>query len=681
MTRYRQLANAVGLAAWALCVVGCMEAHGSDVSTISGFQDNARPPRLLECLTVSTVKICMSEDQQILTTFNPSLGLSDGIPKLQRIALPSEGEEFDVLDFECKESKSSFCLVRTETRNSQENTANALFKIDLATNAVSRVGSGRFSFGPIFERNLSLIDNSAATPVFYKFNELTGELEEGWRSEKYGLLEGFLPAIYSENGRTEMLRFALDRERKIATIFEPTLGPKRILHDEMHTFFYGAWSAAPAGSSALFGVAVDFPRGAAPRSVAGLTQLHASVSGSGQISIQNFATDLDLPDELIQSIPPQVDKSGDIYVITGSKTGPALKFVCRNRAGILTLKALSEPSPLARLRVWASPLIAGVELRREAPGRRLSFQHFALSTGATGTNRNCETTTVLIAPEISAESHLPIIDQAHAQTFVLRLNQEDGSSMPSPALVITKSIMASPKSIIIDLYGAVGGTAQSPNEFIRPFDPLLDEHWVAQAILPGDGDFGRLFAMSSATPNRKLTVEAINELSERLIATFPTLAGNITLRAGSAGTSTAVQAALSRPDLYSGAIMFSGAYDWVLLGSNEDMAGFHKIQDQLELDAAITATPDFCYGTKFLLFHAHNDDRAPFSQAEVFASKLKAKRCLVGTIFTGGGGHSLSRLSFRSKDRATFAQIVHQRASTPLLKDLGLAQSQSSTRP
>jgi hypothetical protein len=638
---------------------------------------NPKLDSLHRCTFLAKFMVCATTEGQILVQNAKDAQKSS----LRKVPLNIDGVSVKVDDFQCNQVTSPYCLVSTRAHTASDGKGNGLFKLELEDGSAVLISAGRYRFGPIVDQSISVFDSLTPQPKFFKFDDGNDKLVEAWTSPKFGLLEGTIP-LYVEDARTHrIVRFAIDPIEKKAELFVSRDSPVGLPYLGMRSLLFGMWSKVPENSKYLWGAGYDFSSGGDAANTLTLLNLRIVSSILRGTHAQTTAIPINAPEEIVQSNPPQVDKLGDVYLVTGTKIGSAVKLVCRSRDGSLALKTIIPPSLEARITLRASPLVEGVDIQREFPGKQISFQHITVSGAALGWSRPCETTRFAKGEDISARTHGPITQSSPNDTFILRLDAVSPDAPPAPALVITKSINNAPTGIIMDLYGAVGGTPQAPNEVIPPFETDLSQHWAAQAILPGDGDLGRQFANSGATPNRSKTVSALNDLSQKLVAMVPSLSGNITLRTGSAGASTAVEAVLNRPDLYSSAIVFSGAYDWVDLIIDPDLNRFHSAVDQRSLESAILAAPEYCSGSKFLIFHAEDDERASFRQAVAFANRLKAKRCLVGTAFFSRGRHSLSPSLMHDEEAAIFLQTIKERGSRPLLKDLNLARSLAAQAP
>jgi pimeloyl-ACP methyl ester carboxylesterase len=627
----------------------------------------------LHCITANLKAICSTLNGDLLLATDRDLDTGN----FHEVQLLHQGKRYRALDFQCKMYNQFYCLVRGETLGGLDS---AVFKMNIMTAEVKVLISGRYEFGPMSTEYLTIVNTTGPKPTFYSINYITDDLEQRWTSETYGLLEGFVPIETAGNSEFAFSRYSLDAANRRATIFLRQSSELVASYSDLSSLLFGMWSSASPGSGYLWATGNDFPRGLPTAALPAILQAKVAASNENPVSWRLWNSSIALPNDIIMSKPPQVDRFGDVFVVTGTESGPSVKVICRDNYDAITLKELTVPNISERITLFASPLIEGVTIRREAPGKQWTFQHLSLTTAKVHGHRLCSETVASFGKEISAQTHLPVSHANGVRNIVLKLGSNDSNSnAPTAALVISKSNVTTPTQIIVDLYGAVGGTPQAPSPYLEPFDTETNSNWVAQAILPGDGDLGRRFAISSATPNRLLTVSTLNFLSEKLVDAYPSLRGNITLRAGSAGASSAILAALGRPDLYSGAILFSGAYDWVALGETKEMSGFHSPIDQIEIARAIFRTPENCFGLKFLLFHATDDSRAIFSQANDFASQLAAKKCLIGRAFFGSGGHELSLTKMRSDDAASFLSLVQERGSRPLIKNLGLARSRGET--
>ena len=122
------------------------------------------------------------------------------------------------------------------------------------------------------------------------------------------------------------------------------------------------------------------------------------------------------------------------------------------------------------------------------------------------------------------------------------------------------------------------------------------------------------------------------------------------MRGQSAGGWLAVKAALERPDLFAGAIGYSGAY--LMKGDpfaeNNSQRFFDPAVDDLAPDVA--ALKGDCHGLKFRLLRARDDEKIPFDTVEAFVSQLTAQGCAAELVPFDHGGHLIMLYPAQDED-------------------------------
>jgi hypothetical protein len=636
-----------------------------------------KPSILSKCETIGQNRVCLTIDGSVVLRHESA---EEETARFQQIDLLAP-EKIRVKDLRCSLQIKPHCLLLGEMNGEYGVSSGRVLALDPATGSSKILKVGQFFFDALEVAGISIVDHASHTPATYVYDVSSQNLKLGRNPPRYGDILGFLPLLNRSNGKIAIARFLIEPKAGKAKIFDQNGEANELSFSRFRSIDLTLLAALNQNATYAFGLMSTFPPGTAKSTVATLFGIRAASTTGQSFQLDYTQWPIELNEGIIQTRAPQVDRNGDMYFVVGGPKGTSVHYICQANTGNLTLKPLFEPSLDARLRVRSSNLLDGTEVIREAPGRQVSFQHFKLEGQGHGLSRQCAGTRVLSDGQIYARAHDLLRKEGDASKEILRVTQLVAPSIPQPALVLHKATNTRPARVLIDVYGAVAGSSFAPNEAITPFDATSDDFWVAQAILPGDGDLGKEFANFGATPNRGATLEALNQLSEELVRRYPTLRGSITLRSMSAGTSTSVQAVLSRPDLYSGAILFSGAYDWRKIAENPNLTGFPSSADQEALDQAIDSVPEYCSGAKFVIIHAENDVIASSSQARSFVDRLKRKKCLVGTAFFGNGGHQLSKLQMAPPEEEAFTRLVRERGSQPLLKDLELAKRLAQDLP
>ncbi len=636
-----------------------------------------KPFILSKCETIGQNRVCLTNDGNVVLSRESVKAESR---RFQQIDLQAP-KKVRVKDLRCSLQVKQHCLLLGDVKGEYGVTSGRVLVLDPATGSSRILKIGQFFFDTFETTGISIIDRASDTPVTYVYDDSSQNLKLGRTAPRYGDIIGFLPSLNRSNGKINIARLLIEANTGEAKLFDQNGEASELSFSRFRSIDLTLLAPLNQNATHAIGLMPTFPPRSARSTVATLFGIRAVSTTSQSFQLDYTQWPIDLNEGIIQTRVPQVDRNGDMYFVVGGPKGPSVHYICKANTGTLTLKPLFEPSLDARLRVRSSNLLDGTEVIREAPGRQISFQHFKLEGQGHGLSRQCAGTRVLSGGEIYARAHDLLREEGDVSKEILRVAQLGAPSIPQPALVLHKGTNARPARVLIDVYGAVAGSSFAPNEAITPFDATSDDFWVAQAVLPGDGDLGKEFSNFGATPNRKATLEALNQVSEELVRRYPKLRGSITLRSMSAGTSISIQAVLNRPDLYSGAILFSGAYDWRKIAENPNLAGFHSSADQEALDRAIEGVPEYCSGTKFLIIHAENDVIASSSQARGFVDRLKRKKCLVGTAFFSNGGHELSRLQMAPPEEEAFTRLVGERGSQPLFKDLELAKRLAQDLP
>lgn len=647
----------------------------------SAGPDGSMQPSMRQCHWLEEEIVCASHAQRM---YRASIAQSSrGTVQWEQITLPHPYSRIE--DFYCSSKGKQYCIIIV--RQEPEGDVNlidvslAALQFDPASNVVSVIEAGNIQLTKPIADTIGVKRISGEVVSYYSTSPETRSLVHQWSGRAGSDSFGYIPVVNTTGEQTGLARYNINTDARTASLTLPG-GVQHSLEFQRHTSWgTGIWASAPEASGFLLGIGNHFPANRAPRPTRRLWFQRAVASADGSIEIQNTAWEAQPSDRIHQQISPSVDANGDAYFVAGTAQGPIVTVLCREDDGSFAFKTLTEPDLRHRLGLNSSPLRTGVELVMEAPGNLLSFRRMTLNDAGHGLDRRCSHTAVvgidsLPGSEGTGSDHTDIANGVGSGgPEILRTNTD--SELPAPALVISRTANASPTAIIIDVYGAAGLSPRAPLNIIRPLDQVRDDFWAAHAILPGDGDLGWGFARSAASPNRAITVQALIALSDLLVQRHPTLSGNITLRGISGGGGVIAEAVARRPDLFSGALIFAGAYDWRVVAAKPNFSGFFGVIDQVNLETAWGQMPRHCEGAKFLIFHAMNDTITPFSQAEAFADTLQSRGCLVGTVFLGSGGHGLWINAMTDAEASQFKTLVEERASRPLFRDLDLARRMS----
>jgi len=280
---------------------------------------------------------------------------------------------------------------------------------------------------------------------------------------------------------------------------------------------------------------------------------------------------------------------------------------------------------------------SGFILISSSPGYTPRYQLLRLSAASPGgwRSRPCDTTSATITDANVTVAEDDILSVRRAEAI-----SADGAKVPYVILVPKGE---PPQHVLIDVYGAFGVGRDMP-AYGPATKRLLSDSKTAVVfpIVRGDGDKGFAWAMASATPHRQLAVDDVIAVAKSLIAQWPSLKTKPTVRGQSAGGWLAAKATLQRPDLFSGAIGYSGAY--LLKG---DPVAEHNTQRFFDpaiddLAADVAGLKGNCRNLHFRLLHARDDEKVPFASVEAFTEQLKAQGCTAEMVPFDQAGHLIA---------------------------------------
>lgn len=391
------------------------------------------------------------------------------------------------------------------------------------------------------------------------------------------------------------------------------------------------WGARPAREGRRYLGDVRFVRGADDgRSSRGpKPRLFLGFPTSGPLPFPvNAAADAN-NDVVLEMVSPDRRQLG---VLCQAGKNPGLKYVGDLPTSGITVIGGGES---------ASGFILTMTGRMQTPG----FQMLRLSASQPGgwRTRSCDATTATIT-----DANVKVEQDEGFEMRSAEAVSADGTHVPY-VLLIPKG--AAPRHVIIDVYGAFG-VRRETSSYPPVVKRLLADGNIAVAfpVVRGDGDKGIAWAMASHSPHRQLAVDDVIAVAKDIKAQLPSLQTLPTVRGMSAGGWLAVKAVLQRPDLFAGAIGFSGLY----LPKGEPVA--ERSTDRFFDPALDDLTPDVsalkgnCHALHFRLLHARDDQTVSFSQAGAFLGLLKAQGCAAELIAFDAGGHLLAFAADRLTD-------------------------------
>ena len=329
------------------------------------------------------------------------------------------------------------------------------------------------------------------------------------------------------------------------------------------------------------------------------------------------------------------DANDDVLLEMAGPDRRQVGVLCQN-GNAMSLKTIADLPADATTRITGSRSAADFILVSSGPARTSRYQLLRLSAAPGGwRSRPCGTTsaTIVDANVKVEETGLFDVDRGEAVSA-------DGARVP---YIVLAPKGGSPEHVLIDVYGAFGIRREIPAYGPVTQRMLTDTRTaILFPIVRGDGDKGFAWAMASATPHRQHAVDDVIAVAKDVVVRWPSLKTRPTLRGQSAGGWLATKAVLQRPDLFSGAIGYSGAY--LLKGEpaaeQNTQRFFDPVLDDLASDVA--ALKGDCRGLHFRLLHARDDEKVRFVGAEAFSGLLHAQGCSVELVAFDHGGHAIA---------------------------------------
>jgi len=332
--------------------------------------------------------------------------------------------------------------------------------------------------------------------------------------------------------------------------------------------------------------------------------------------------------------------------IVAELSGPrmhGLGILCRKADGQPGFQSVADFSPFETVQILGLTTGRGFVIIRHDLGHSNTFTYLSLE-GPPGYQWR-----------ICADTHATLTDLGFPQTnngdkieiTVSHAAQPDGTQIP---YLIAAPKGAPVKHVLIDVYGAYGTSRDFPYIMGTVLTRLEQTHTaLVYPIVRGDGNSGYAYGVASAAPNRDMAVEDVAAVARAVSASFPGLKDRPAVRGSSAGGWLAMASALAHPDLFSGAIGYSGVYD--LVASRQTTMSNHFFEAADGLDQRSAAIQAACPHLQFRFLHARDDTVTPYSQAVAFADKLKAAGCPVEFETFDTGGHKID-ITFDHADDA-----------------------------
>lgn len=377
---------------------------------------------------------------------------------------------------------------------------------------------------------------------------------------------------------------------------------------------------------------------------------------------ENFKVSVDdnlIFDDKIKALGLKSDLYGNIFTVFGSKNGQSVGLICKssNSNNDYEIKEISNNSFGYMYKIHTDPEMTNLVFSIESPNSPRDF-YYVNFDNIKYDDKNLTKTYCSASKPVTKKITFNYEAPTNKKEYY-------NYKISTGAKLFLNDNPKKLKHLILNVYGASGLPSMSnffPNQI-----PNGDKVSIGWAVVRGDGDYGKSFAMSARAPNRNLSYEDLNMLVAELLKQNPHLKGRITLRGISAGAWVASMAALEKPEFYSGVIAISGGYNnSAIFSDNKDM--FHSSTDNLS-DYISKNISEGCGGISFRIIHSRDDKSAPFSQAESFYKSLVGKLCraefevfkdgghYIGTSRLIGSGYNIDRVR---RDKAVSDPVYRQ---------------------
>lgn len=335
---------------------------------------------------------------------------------------------------------------------------------------------------------------------------------------------------------------------------------------------------------------------------------------------------------LLESNALAADARGDVVGIFNWPKGRYLASICRAEDGAYGLKVLTNLRRDESVSLSSSMAAAGFVLRQEDLTHSAHYRVVRLSPSEHGSaNRKCNDTTGTFT-----ESGIAVATNDTFSTTRYEAVSADGTKVPYVVLAPKGDV----RRILIDVYGAYGAMRDFSFYHQRTLAYLAEQHAaIAYPIVRGDGNSGYDYAVASMTPNRRKAVEDVAAVAADIAKRYPSLDAKPTVRGASAGAWLAMKSVLTYPDLFAGAMGYSGLY--FLKGEHNLAAegGFFSESDDLTPD--LSRLGKACPRQHFRFLHAKDDLKAPYASAQRFFEAVKAAGCPAESVTFETGGHPI----------------------------------------
>ncbi len=350
-------------------------------------------------------------------------------------------------------------------------------------------------------------------------------------------------------------------------------------------------------------------------------------------NIENLVTALPVSGPLFDERNGAVDANDDMAAELLGNGVDKIGVLCRQASGDYGFRGMLDIRPGQTTSLTGTISGEGFILRTDSMLHTPQFDILTLSPSAGGwRERNCDNTTfTLSGADVAVEENQDL------ELMPLQAKSADGTTVPYYVLKVKNVV---PEHVLIDVYGAYGYKHDFEAYHDKAVAMMRDTKTaIAFAIVRGDGDLGYDYAVASRHPYRQRAVDDVIAVASDVAGRYPGLTDKPTVRGQSAGAWLAVKSVLSRPDLFSGAIGYSGLYLLKDDPLGAEGNGYFTFDD--DLTPVLKAATGACPALHFRFLHAKDDPKTKYDKAVAFSEQLKAAGCPVEFVSFDGGGHDI----------------------------------------
>jgi pimeloyl-ACP methyl ester carboxylesterase len=328
------------------------------------------------------------------------------------------------------------------------------------------------------------------------------------------------------------------------------------------------------------------------------------------------------------------DFEGDLLGTMSGASGRYLVTLCTDRDG-LHAHSFASVNRDGAVQLVASPAGNGMIAIETEPGHapHINVVQFTETSPKGFETRRCDAKLRIDDSGIMSPAAPPNWTVTHGS-----IEAKDGTPL---TYLLLRPNDRTVERLLINVYGAYGSIRNSNSLSPETMDHLLQGNTaIAYVTVRGDGNSGIAAAMISRTPHRQIAVDDLVALTKHLRKLLPSLKVLPTVEGKSAGAWLAMEAALQHPELYAGAIGYSGGYLFADNPSIDSGRNFFGPDDSFDRNGVLDRAK--CSQQRFRIVHAWDDPVIGVDQAEQFAQMLKAHGCHGELVTISKGGHGIS---------------------------------------